>query len=73
MALLMVVAMVAASVVGCATPSPRYVEGVDSSEDGVKFLYKYEAEPGQWERGVFECDIDDGQLDNCRRIEVEFR
>ena len=59
--------------VGCAAPTPRQVQAVDSSEDRVKFLYNQQMDDGTWERGVIECDIDDKDLQNCRRIEVEYQ
>ena len=63
-----------AEIVVRGTPNfERRIEGVDSSEDRVKFLYKYEHEPGQWQRGVYECELDDDVLRDCRRIEVELR
>lgn len=59
--------------VGCAAPSPRHIQAVDSSEEGVKFLYNQERDDGTWERGVIECDLDGQDLENCRRIEVEYQ
>lgn len=57
---------------GCATSTMRHVQAVDSSEDSVKILYNQQVEEDVWERGVLECDLVDGDLENCRQLEVEY-
>lgn len=59
---------------GCATPSMKRVQAVDSSERSVKFLYSQyvDAEVG-YKRGVIECDLEDQELVNCRELQVEYR
>ncbi len=62
-----------AMTVGCASASPRYVEAIDSTDDGVKFLYTQKTEEGVWERGIIECDLVDDAFEDCRHIETEFQ
>ena len=65
-------ALIGVWVGGCAMPTPKQIKSVDSSEDTVKFLYRYQHDDGEWERGVYECDIEGDELNNCRRLEVEY-
>lgn len=57
----------------CSTPQNRHVRGVDSSEDTIQFLFEQELEHGAVGSGVIECDVADEGLENCRRIDVEYR
>lgn len=59
--------------VGCAAPMSRQVQAVDSSENTVKFLFDERNEDGEWERGLLECEIEGGELENCRHIDVEYQ
>ena len=58
--------------VGCAIPSMRHVQAIDSSENSVKFLYTQVVEE-QHVRGVIECDLQDDELTNCRELKVDYR
>ncbi len=59
--------------VGCATPTMRYIETVDSSSDSVKFLYSQKTDEEEWEQGIIECRLEGDELTECRRLEVEYR
>jgi hypothetical protein len=67
-----VMAILVASV-GCATPTMRYVEAIDSSSDSVKFLYSQKTDEDYWEQGIIECRLEGDELTECRRLEVEYR
>lgn len=58
--------------VGCAGPSMRHVQAIDSSETTVKFLYNQYVIDG-YERGMIECDIVEDDLVNCRELRVDYR
>ena len=62
---------------GCATPTMRHVEAVDSSADSVKFLYSQRVDDDDdqeaWEQGIIECRLEEDRLTECRRVEVEYR
>lgn len=57
---------------GCAVPSARHVQAIDSSENTVKFLYTQMVEE-ESVRGVIECELQDSDLTNCRELRVDYR
>ncbi len=58
--------------VGCAVPSMKHVQAIDSSEKTVKFLYNQHVGEG-YQRGMIECDLEGDELKNCRELEVQYR
>lgn len=69
---LSVLILLSMSLSGCAVLTKRHVQAIDSSDTSVKFLYTQQ-ELDHQVRGVIECDLVDGDLRNCRELEVEYR
>ena len=69
---LFILTMLALGLSGCAVVTKRHVQAIDSSESSVKFLFTQQ-ELDHQVRGVIECDLVDGDLRNCRELEVEYR
>ncbi len=57
----------------CSTPSGRQVQDIDSSDERIQLIYDEETAEGEHERGVVECDLVDGEVSNCRRLNVEYQ
>ena len=65
--------VVALLMVACSTPTARQVEAVDSSQDTVQFIFQEEMPDDTIVRGIVECQVLDGSLENCRKIDAEYR
>ncbi len=60
-------------IVGCSTPEASQVRAVDSSADTIQFVFDEERANDEYLRGIVECQVIDGSLENCHRVDTEYR